>query len=73
MAELIQCPTCEKDVSEAATHCPHCGHPIQGGTEDSTLTRNRGLGDIILFIVATAVVLWCFDWMEIIDLSRWIH
>jgi hypothetical protein len=25
---LISCPVCDKDVSERAPACPHCGHPI---------------------------------------------
>ncbi|MDY0241308.1 MAG: zinc-ribbon domain-containing protein [Rhodospirillaceae bacterium] len=25
---LVKCPECGKDVSDAATSCPNCGHPI---------------------------------------------
>ena len=25
---LIKCPECQRDVSDAATSCPNCGHPI---------------------------------------------
>jgi predicted RNA-binding Zn-ribbon protein involved in translation (DUF1610 family) len=25
---LIQCPDCKREVSDAATACPHCGRPI---------------------------------------------
>lgn len=59
---LISCPDCQKEVSKLAQACPGCGRPMnvqkqakpQGPqrvitTEDSFLTRSRGLGDIILF------------------------
>ncbi len=25
---LIACPTCNAQISDAATACPHCGHPL---------------------------------------------
>ena len=59
---LISCPDCQKEVSKFAQACPGCGRPMnvqkeagpQGPqrvitTEDSFLTRSRGLGDIIIF------------------------
>jgi len=27
---LINCPECEREVSDQAMMCPHCGHPIRG-------------------------------------------
>ncbi len=27
---LINCPECEREVSDQAVACPHCGHPIRG-------------------------------------------
>lgn len=27
---LINCPECQREVSEQAIMCPHCGHPIRG-------------------------------------------
>jgi len=27
---LINCPECEREVSEQASACPHCGYPIRG-------------------------------------------
>ena len=56
---LIQCPDCNKDVSDAAPACPNCGRPIAAPqpaqpvrvmtADDSALTRNRGCGDLIIF------------------------
>jgi len=28
---LIKCPECDRDVSDQAMMCPHCGYPIRGG------------------------------------------
>jgi hypothetical protein len=28
---LIKCPECEREVSDQAMACPHCGYPIRGG------------------------------------------
>jgi len=28
---LITCPECEREVSDKAAACPHCGYPIRGG------------------------------------------
>ena len=56
---LINCGECDKEVSDKAISCPNCGAPISSESkkkpkrvktaEDSALTRNRGLGDILLF------------------------
>src|SRR5512146_1127790 len=27
---LINCPECEREVSDQAVACPHCGYPIRG-------------------------------------------
>ena len=26
---LINCPACQKQISNSAEMCPHCGHPIK--------------------------------------------
>ena len=35
---LIQCPECQREVSDAAANCPGCGHPIQAGAMVETHT-----------------------------------
>jgi len=35
MANIISCPTCNKQVSEIATNCPNCGEPRPGGRKAS--------------------------------------
>lgn len=27
---LMKCPECQREISERAVMCPHCGHPIRG-------------------------------------------
>jgi len=29
MPTLVKCPACGRDVSDAATSCPHCGQPLR--------------------------------------------
>ena len=47
---LITCPECQKQVSEAARSCPHCGHPL-GRSPLKAIA-----GAIISLITAAAVV-----------------
>lgn len=30
---LIQCPECEREVSDQAASCPHCGYPLRGARD----------------------------------------
>lgn len=30
---LIQCPECQRQISDKAAGCPHCGYPISGSDE----------------------------------------
>lgn len=66
---LTNCPDCGRQVSTSAAACPNCGRPIAPPansqqpqrvrtSEDRVLTRNRGLGDLLLIpIVVLAIVL----------------
>ena len=38
---LIKCPECDRDISDKATACPHCGYPI---AESKVKRRSRGRG-----------------------------
>lgn len=33
---LVTCPDCEKQVSDAAPACPHCGRPMRATTIEQT-------------------------------------
>ena len=37
---LIKCYECEKEISDKAPACPHCGAP-KGGKKDEDLLRER--------------------------------
>lgn len=59
---LIDCPSCLHPLSDSAPACPHCGHPFriaQAAAKpqpgQTTLTRNRGFGDLVLLILAVVV------------------
>ena len=46
---LIKCPDCEKDVSDSAAACIHCGRPLssersQPKKKKGPMTRNLGVG-----------------------------
>ena len=57
---LISCPTCARQVSEAAPTCPGCGHPIAAqrgdGTFKDALTRPDAVksGFTVLGLFVTA-------------------
>ena len=54
---LSRCPDCNRQVSDRAGACPHCGCPLRDPdfparvrtAEDSFLTRSRGCGDLVLY------------------------
>lgn len=66
---LIKCPECGREVSETATSCPNCGHPLNsGGTENQkvvlaveqkfkgALSAGRlaiGIISMVLFVLVT--------------------
>lgn len=31
---LIECPECKREVSDQATSCPHCGHPLKASSQE---------------------------------------
>ena len=73
---LINCPECSKNISDQATSCPNCGHPIKNNesqrvktSEDSVLTRNRGCADIILFAFLGIILIIAF--ITFISLIGW--
>lgn len=38
---LIKCPECEREISDKAVSCPHCGMPIRAVTTDSEPKANN--------------------------------
>jgi hypothetical protein len=72
---LIECPECQKSVSDNAAACPHCGHPIAGppplpppltkmlSREDrkARTQRNVGLGCGLFLAVIIAFLFWAVN------------
>ncbi len=38
---IINCPACNKKISDRATSCPHCGYSMQGSKEDISRKRSH--------------------------------
>lgn len=66
---LIQCPDCQRDVSDAAPACPGCGRPIRGAETPLSATpeprvvttpdffwRDRNCGCLVGLIVLFCVL-----------------
>jgi hypothetical protein len=50
---LIQCPECKTEISDQASTCPKCGHPIKAITTKSGVsTLRRVIGAVILIVMA---------------------
>lgn len=48
---IIKCPECNKEVSDTATSCPHCGYQLVDRVE-KTLDTLEIVGGILLFLGA---------------------
>lgn len=44
---LINCPECNKEISDKASFCPHCGYPLNN-KDDIALTNNNCTYNVIL-------------------------
>lgn len=38
---IINCPECNKEISDLAQHCPHCGYPINQKTDNNNIENNK--------------------------------
>ena len=48
---LIRCPECNKEISDTAISCPHCGYILKPNTNKSSKKR-KGCFTWILFLIA---------------------
>jgi uncharacterized paraquat-inducible protein A len=50
---LIKCSECDKEISDKATKCPHCGKEAHHLSAQSILNRPRGCVDalVVLFFL----------------------
>ena len=45
---LINCPECEKEISDKVKACPHCGYPMESaGVQKVVVVKNK---QIYIFI-----------------------
>lgn len=56
---LLDCPDCEKKVSDAVTYCPHCGYKFSLG-EITKLKKQQNQNKVISFIVVGIVLFFLF-------------
>lgn len=55
---LIRCPECDREVSDQAKSCPHCGHPLQTpATSPAAVPERKRRAPVFLVIALGALVL----------------
>jgi len=48
---MIQCPECDREVSDQAMMCPHCGYPVAGAFGDEYRSERELFGVPLVHIV----------------------
>lgn len=56
---LINCPECNREVSDAAMTCPNCGYSLQETTKDVVKKTMKNIGKKIIAIVIILLILIC--------------
>ena len=63
---LIQCGECNKQISDQANACPHCGAPlhqkvtptiVHNPNQDQFLTRNRGCFEVLIWLLLALLII----------------
>jgi hypothetical protein len=54
---LIQCPECKAEVSEKASSCPKCGHPINATVSNANESPKKQGVSLIRNLIGVAVLL----------------
>jgi predicted amidophosphoribosyltransferase len=63
---LINCKECNKEISDQAQSCPHCGAPLQSNNKPTTvhnpnqdlfLTRNRGCFEVACWFLLALIII----------------
>ena len=55
---IINCPECNAQVSDKATKCPQCGHPIKEHWYVESLKISYIMILVIIVIVIVAYIIW---------------
>lgn len=64
---LFNCPECQREISDKASSCPHCGQPIpktKGKKPQNTKKGSiveKGFGCLILFVIIACVIGFCTE------------
>jgi len=67
MSQLIECPTCKKQVSGAAASCPHCGEPLTVPQKKSKLRWLFSTIGVLFIVLGFAVIAKGCQMMSITD------
>ena len=62
---LTNCPACQKQISNSAETCPHCGHPIKKIRE-----QKNYLVTMIVIIVVCLIAFLCYQIASFIQMSN---
>ena len=58
---LIQCPECNKEVSDQSKTCPHCGFQLKGMSYDDKKKAGKLAGKVFLVVLAIAIFVGIYD------------
>jgi hypothetical protein len=53
---LIKCPECQKEISDAAASCPHCGKGIK--RPPIKVSADIGVFIILLLLLICGIIFW---------------
>ena len=59
MAKMLPCPACRKKVSEEASACPKCGHPLAGDEKFQARRKSRRRGNVATYLVVLGLLCYC--------------
>ena len=62
---LVQCPECQRSVSDHAATCPQCGRPLRAPSAPRKSQRSRNIGPVIGCAAAGAFVWWWISGSDI--------
>src|ERR1700680_1419258 len=67
---LIECPECKRSVSDQASACPGCGHPLTAPPAPTEKRDPRGMKSLWLALVIAALAALAVATNKLIDLGR---
>ena len=64
---IIRCPECDREISDKAEKCPHCGYPLKSAktSEESNTMSDTRFKKKVIFLLALLVfaVLMIMIWL----------